>query len=331
MENKQFLLVSRPTGAPSLDNFKLVNAEVPQPRDGEVLVRTQYLSVDPYMRGRMTDRKSYVPPFALNEVVSGGGVGEVIESRSNKFKVGDIVSGNFPWKLFSVVADQALQRVDPELLPVSTALGVLGMPGLTAYFGLLEIGKPQPGETVVVSGAAGAVGTVVCQIAKLKGCRVVGIAGSDEKCDYCKDELGVDTMVNYKTADLKRELREACPDGVDVYFDNVGGDISDLLLNMINHGSRTIICGQIALYNLEKPEPGPRVQPHLLVNSSLMQGFIITDYAAQYEKGVRQLAQWIGEGKLKYTENIVEGFENTPRAFLGLFSGENLGKQLVKI
>ena len=214
---------------------------------------------------------------------------------------------------------------------MTTALGVLGMPGLTAYFGLLDIGQPQAGETVVVSGAAGAVGTVVCQIAKIKGARVVGIAGSDEKNQYLEHELRVDETINYKTADLKNALRDACPNGVDVYYDNVGGEISDAVLPLISKGARTIICGQISLYNLEQPDVGPRVQPYLLVKSALMKGFIITQYAARFGEGVGQLGQWLAQGKLKYAEHIIEGFENTPQAFLGLFAGENLGKQLVKV
>jgi NADPH-dependent curcumin reductase CurA len=331
MANKQILLASRPAGAPSLDNFRLVESEVPQPGDKEVLIRTLYLSVDPYMRSRMTDQKSYVDPFALNEVISGGAVGEVMESRSASFQPGDTVTGMLPWQLYSVAKETEVRKIDPRLAPVTTALGVLGMPGLTAYFGFLDIGKPKGGETVVVSGAAGAVGTIVCQIAKIKGCRVVGIAGSDEKNQYLKDELGVDATVNYKTADLRQELKKACPKGIDIYFDNVGGEISDVIMTLINHASRTIICGQISLYNLEKPDVGPRIQSYLLVNSASMQGFIITDYAAQFGTGVMQLAQWLKEGKLKYAENIIEGFENTPRAFLGLFTGENLGKQLVKV
>lgn len=331
MENKQILLASRPAGAPSLENFEIRDTVIPQPQEGEVLVRTLYLSVDPYMRSRMTDRKSYVDPFAINEVVSGGGVGEVLESRSATFKQRDIVTGMLPWQLYSAIKETQLHKIDPTLAPVTTALGVLGMPGLTAYFGLLDIGKPKEGETVVVSGAAGAVGTIVCQIAKIKGCRVVGIAGSDEKNQYLKDELGIDAAINYKTADLRQELKAACPKGVDVYFDNVGGEISDVIMTLINHASRTIICGQIALYNLEKADVGPRVQPYLLVNSALMQGLIITHYASQFGEGVRELAQWVRAGKVKYAENIIEGFENTPRAFLGLFKGENLGKQLVKV
>lgn len=331
MKNKQIILASRPTGMPASDNFAIIDAGVPQPAEGEVLVRTRYLSVDPYMRGRMSDRKSYVPPFALNEVMNGGVVGEVIESKSNAFKPGDIVSGQLGWQLYSAAGERELRKIDPGLAPVTTALGVLGMPGLTAYFGLLDIGKPREGETVVVSGAAGAVGMTVCQIAKIKGCRVIGIAGSDDKNEYLEHELWVDRAINYKTANVKQALKDASPDGVDIYFDNVGGDVSDAVLPFINKGARVIICGQISLYNLEQPDVGPRPQPYLLVKRALMQGFIITDYAPRFAEGVSQLAQWLAEGKMKYAENIVDGFENTPRAFLGLFNGENLGKQLVRV
>lgn len=317
---------------PAQDNFAIVDAELPQPRDGEVLVRTRYLSVDPYMRGRMSDRKSYVAPFAVNEVMNGGVVGEVIESRSAAFKPGDIVTGQLPWQLYTVAKAAELRKIDPNLAPVTTALGVLGMPGLTAYFGLMDIGKPREGETVVVSGAAGAVGMTVCQIAKIQGCRVVGIAGSDEKNEYLEHELWVDRTINYKTAvDMKQALKDACPNGVDIYFDNVGGSVSDAVLPLVNKGARIIICGQISLYNLEQPDVGPRPQPYLLVNRALMQGFIITDYAPRFAEGVIQLGRWLAEGKMKYAENIVDGFENTPQAFLGLFSGENLGKQLVRV
>lgn len=331
MENKQIVLNNRPAGMPTIDTFRIENAEMPQPNEGEVLVRTLYLSVDPYMRGRMSDRKSYVPPFQLNEVIVGGGIGEVVESRSPAFQPGDIVTGMLGWRLYSVVKADELRKIDPRVAPVTTALGVLGMPGLTAYFGLLDICNPQPNETVIVSGAAGAVGMTVCQISKLKGCRVVGIAGSDEKNRYLKDELGVDATINYKTVALKEALAESCPDGVDVYFDNVGGEVSDAVMPLINKGARISICGQISLYNLEKPDVGPRVQPYLLVKSAFMKGFIIIDYTARFAEGVMQLSRWVAEGKLKYAENIIEGFENAPRAFLGLFTGENLGKQLVKV
>jgi NADPH:quinone reductase len=332
MKNKQIRLASRPTGMPTLDNFATVEAEVPQLNDGEILVRTRYLSVDPYMRGRMSERKSYVAPFALNEVISGGVVGEVGESRSPDFKPGDIVAGQLGWQLYSVAAAGEVRKVDPNLAPVTTALGVLGMPGLTAYVGLLDIGKPREGETVVVSGAAGAVGMTVCQIAKIKGCRVVGIAGSDKKNEYLEHELWVDQTINYRTAaDMKQALKDTCPNGVDVYFDNVGGNVSDAVLPFLNNAARIVICGQISLYNMEQPDVGPRPQPYLLVKRALMQGFIITDYAPRFAEGVKQLAQWLLEGKMKYAENFVDGFENTPRALLGLFSGENLGKQLVRV
>lgn len=331
-KNRKILLGSRPTGMPALENFRTVDAEVPQPQEGEVLLRTLYLSVDPYMRGRMSSRKSYIPPFVLNEVITGGAIGEVMESRSRAFQTGDIVTGQLGWQLYSLAKSDEIRKVDHSIAPVTTALGILGMPGLTAYFGLLDIGQPAPGETVVVSGAAGAVGTAVCQIAKIKGCRVVGIAGSDEKNRYLINELGVAATINYKTAgDLRQTLIEICPDGVDVYFDNVGGEISDAVLSLINKRARVVICGQISLYNLEKPDVGPRLQPYLLIKSALMKGFIITDYAARFTEAVKQLGQWLREGQLKYAENVVEGFENTPRAFLGLFAGQNLGKQLVKV
>ncbi|HZH89216.1 MAG TPA: NADP-dependent oxidoreductase [Pyrinomonadaceae bacterium] len=335
--NRKIILAGRPTGMPSEDNFRIVDAEMPRPAEGEVLLKTLYLSVDPYMRGRMNEGKSYVAPFELNEVITGGVVGEVVESRSGNFQPGDIVAGYLGWELYSVAkgdegTPNLLRKIDPAHAPVTTALGILGMPGLTAYFGLLDIGHPAAGETVVVSGAAGAVGMVVCQLAKIKGCRVVGIAGSDEKNKYLTGELGVDAAVNYKTSgDLARSLRDACPEGVDVYFDNVGGETSDTVLPLINHGARITICGQISLYNLGRMDVGPRPQLALLVKSASMRGFIISDYAARFAEGLSELGRWLAEGKLKNAENIVEGFENAPRAFLGLFAGENTGKQLVRV
>lgn len=330
--NQQIILVSRPKGMPTDENFAIVETPIPQPKEGEVLIQTLYLSVDPYMRGRMSDRKSYVPPYELNGVVGGGAVGRVLQSKSPSYREGDIVLGNYGWQRYAVASADQLQKVNPELAPITTALGVLGMPGLTAYFGLLDIGQPKEGETVVVSGAAGAVGMTVGQIAKIKGCRVVGIAGSDEKTAYLVQELGFDAAINYKTTtDLREDLKAACPNGVDIYFDNVGGTISDAVMTMLNYQARIPLCGQIALYNLEKPDVGPRMQTQLLITSSLMKGFIVRDYASRFEEGISQLAQWVREGRLKYKENIVEGFENTIKAFLGLFTGENLGKQLVKV
>ncbi|WP_026678711.1 NADP-dependent oxidoreductase [Fictibacillus gelatini] len=331
-KNKQILLVSRPKGTPTIENFKFIETDIKAPADGEVLIRTLYLSVDPYMRGRMSGRKSYVPPYELNEVVQGGVVGEVVESKSDQFKKGDIVLGNLGWQTYSVVSADRIGKIDPDLAPITTALGVLGMTGLTAYFGLLDIGQPKEGETVVVSGAAGAVGMVVGQIAKIKGARVVGIAGSEEKIAYLTEELGFDAAINYKTADnIKEKLQEACPNGVDVYFDNVGGSISDAVLSLINKGARIPLCGQISLYNLEKADVGPRIQTQLLINSALMKGFIVSDYQERFKEGMADLAKWVKDGKIKYKENIIEGFENTVEAFLGLFKGENLGKQLVKV
>jgi len=330
MENKEIRFASRPAGMPTDGNFTIVDTDVPQPNDGEVLVRTLYISVDPYLRGRMREGRSYVPPFEVGQVIESGAVGEVVESSSPKFQPGDIVTGMFGWRLYNAAKAEGLMKVPPGA-PISTALGVLGMPGLTSYFGLLDIGQPKEGETVVVSGAAGAVGMTVCQIAKIKGCRTVGIAGSDAKNQYLRDELGVDVTINYKNPGVSEALAEACPKRIDVYFDNVGGEVSDAVMPLLNQGARIVICGQISLYNLNKPDVGPRPHPYLLVNSALMKGFIIKQYAARFGEGVTQLAQWLAAGKLKYAENVVAGFENTPQAFIGLFTGENLGKQIVKV
>lgn len=330
--NQQILLINRPKGMPTEADFKWEEIPIPQPGEGEVLVKTLYLSVDPYMRGRMNDSKSYVAPFELNQPISGGVVGEVVESKAPGLEAGDIVVGMLDWKKYQTVSAHGVKKIDPTVAPITTALGVVGMPGLTAYFGLLDIGKPQPGETVVISGAAGAVGMVVGQIAKIKGCRVVGIAGSDAKIEYLVKQLGFDAAINYKTAtDLRAALKEACPNGVDIYFDNVGGEVSDAVMTLINPHARIPLCGQIALYNMEKVAIGPRIQPLLLINKALIKGFIVSDYAERFEEGTRQLALWVKEGKLRYEETIVDGFENTIQAFLGLFSGENLGKQLVKV
>jgi NADPH-dependent curcumin reductase CurA len=329
--NEQIILVSRPKGMPVKENFRFVETTLPEVNEGQVRVRTLYLSVDPYMRGRMNEGKSYVPPFILEEVIAGGAVGQVEESKHQNLKAGDFVSGQWGWQTYTVADGSKLMKIDPERAPITTALSVLGMTGLTAYFGLLDIGKPQTGETVVVSGAAGAVGMVVGQIAKLYDCRVVGIAGSDEKISYLKDELGFDEGVNYKKDGLPKSLADACPNGVDIYFDNVGGIVSDVVMQLINKGARIPLCGQISLYNQEQPDTGPRVQNQLLINSALMQGFIIGNYAQRFQEGVSKLTEWVAAKQIQYTETVVEGFENTPQAFLGLFSGENTGKALVKV
>ncbi|MDQ0428422.1 NADPH-dependent curcumin reductase CurA [Planomicrobium stackebrandtii] len=329
--HKEIHLANRPEGMPTNDDFKFVEKEIPVPGQNEVLLKTLYLSVDPYMRGRMRDVKSYIPPFELNKVLVGGVLAEVIQSHSDLFKQGDIVNGNLNWAEYTVADPEKLQKVDPSAAPITARLSVLGLTGLTAYFGLLDIGKPQPGETVVVSGAAGAVGSIVGQIAKLKGARAVGIAGSDDKVDYLINELGFDAAVNYKKDSFNEDLIKALPDGVDVYFDNVGGDISDAVINELNNNARISLCGSISSYNSPGEDVGPRMQWKFIKTSSMMKGFTLGDYAKDFPTGAAALTQWLQEGKLKYDETIVEGFENTPEAFLGLFKGTNLGKQLVKV
>jgi len=329
--NRQILLKSRATAEPGLENFELVETPVPEPGAGEVLVRGIYLSLDPYMRGRMRDVKSYIPPIPIGEVMTGGVVGEVVRSDDPAFAPGDIVEGLLGWQDYAVAPGAALRQVDPALAPISTALGVLGMPGLTAYFGLLEIGRPQAGETVVVSAAAGAVGSAVGQIARIEGCRAVGIAGGRAKCDAVTGTLGFDACIDYKNADLETALTETCPDGIDVYFDNVGGTTLDTVLHHINRGARIVICGMISEYNLETPEPAPRQTRALLVNRARMEGFIIFDFAARYEEGRAALGAWVRDGRLKYHEDIAEGLEAAPAAFIGLLRGANFGKQLVHL
>ncbi len=329
---RQFKLAARPQGMPKESDFELVNAPMPEPKEGEVLLKTVYLTVDPYMRGRITGVRSYADPVNIGDVMGGGTVGQVVQSNSPGFQPGDYAVGFLGWQEFGVAPAKTLQKLNPALAPVSTALGILGMPGMTAHFGFLDICKPQPGETVVVSGAAGAVGSAVGQIAKIKGCRVVGIAGRDDKVDYLKKELGFDEAFNYKsTADYGEKLKELCPKGIDCYFDNVGGAITDAVFPLMNQFGRVSVCGLISQYNLERPEPGPRLLQYILVKQLKVEGFIVTRFMSRFPEGIMQMAKWIQEGKLKYQEQIVEGFENTPRAFIGLLQGENLGKMLVKL
>ena len=317
---------------PDATNFEISVIPTPSAKEGELLLKARYISVDPYMRGRMNDAKSYIPPFEIDKPLEGGVVAEVIESNHPGFAAGDAVVGNLLWQEVQTVSAQKVTKLKKGSAPLSYFLGILGMPGLTAYFGLLDIGKPQSGETVVVSGAAGAVGMVVSQIARIKGCRVVGIAGSDAKNAYLKDVLKVDEVINYRSEkDMESAIARACPKGVDVYFDNVGGSISDDVIANINKGARIILCGQISLYNSGVVPVGPRLQPTLLKRSALMQGFIVSNYGPRFGEGVQQLAQWLGEGKLKYQETIMQGFETLPEAFIGLFHGKNTGKLLVEI
>lgn len=331
MTTKQIVLASRPKGVPTVDNFRLESVELPKMEDNEVYLKSLYYSVDPYMRGRMNDAKSYTQPFQIGKPIEGGVVAEVLETTSDKFEIGDIVLGGLPWRKHTIASENSLQKLDTTNIKASYYLGVLGMPGLTAYFGLMHIGKPKAGETVVVSGAAGAVGMVVGQIAKIQGCRVVGIAGSDEKIKMLKKDFGFDEVINYKTTtDMKKAIAEACPKGVDIYYDNVGGDISDAVISNINFQARIPLCGQIALYNSSETPMGPRLQPMLLTKSVLMQGFIIGNFQSQFPEGIEHLAKWIKEGKLKYTETIEHGFDQLPKALLGLFKGENKGKMIVE-
>ncbi len=332
MNAQQIVLASRPKGLPTTDNFRTESITLPGLQNGEVLIKTKYFSVDPYMRGRMNDVKSYAPPYNVNAPIYGGGIGEIIESNSDNFKKGDVVRGNFPWATEVVIDAKPLMKIDTNIAPETYFLGILGMPGLTAYFGLLYIGKPNPMDTVVISGAAGAVGIVVGQIAKLKTCRVVGIAGSEQKIKMLKDEFHFDEVINYKTnPDLNKAIKDACANGVDLYFDNVGGTISDAVIANINFHARIVLCGQIALYNSAETPIGPRLQPMLLTRSALMQGFIVGDFQNFFSEGIEQLAQWIKANKLEYKETIIQGFDKLPEAFLGLFSGKNIGKMIVKV
>ena len=330
--NRQFRLSARPAGLPKESDFELSQSPVPSPAGGQLLLRTLYLSVDPYMRGRISGVRSYAEPVEIGQLIVGGTVGEVVESKHPKWRAGDVAVGFWGWQEFAVSDGRGLRKLDPTLAPVSTALGVLGMPGLTAYFGVLDICQPKAGETVVVSGAAGAVGSLAGQIAKIKGCRAVGIAGSDDKVDWLVKELGFDAAFNYKTAgDYGAKLKELCPAGVDCYFDNVGGPITDAVIRRLNTKGRIAICGQISQYNLEKPEMGPRPFGQLLVKQARAEGFLVFQFADRSEEGIAQMARWLKEGKLKHREQIVEGFEKTPQAFIALFTGENTGKMLVKV
>ena len=330
--NKTIILEKRPVGKPQLSDFKFVSDSVENITKGELLLKTTYVSVDPYLRGRMSDAKSYVPPFELHKPITSGIVAEVIESKNDAFKKGDFVSGMLAWKEFQISNGEGLLKVDASKAPLSAYLGILGMTGLTAYLGLSEIGKPKKGETIVVSGAAGAVGSIVGQIAKLFGCKVIGIAGTDEKVAMLKSSLGFDEAINYNTTkNMAAAIKEAAPNGVDIYFDNVGGPISDAVLLNINQFARMIICGAISVYNNTELPKSLSVQPFLVKNSALMQGFIVSNYAEKFPEAIGQLSKWLAEGQLTYTETVMKGFDNIPQAFLDLFDGKNRGKMLVKI
>ena len=333
--NRAITLAAHPAGFPKDSDFKLIEQPTPKPGPGQFLIQTKFVSVDPYMRGRMTGIRSYVDPFQIGQPIPGGAVGEITESNHSDFPKGQAVLGMWGWKDSHLSTGNDVQKLDPRLAPISTALGILGMPGMTAYFGYLEICQPKSGGTTYVSGAAGAVGAIVGQIAKIKGQRAVGSAGTDEKVDYLIKECGYDAAFNYKTVPAKdwpAKIRELCPKGIDCFFDNVGGDMTDAVFMNLANFARISICGVISQYNLEKPELGPRsTYATLLVRQARAEGFIVTRFQKQWPQGIKDMAAWLQQGKLKYREDILDGLENTPKAFLRMLRGENKGKQLVRV
>ena len=329
--NKKWILNKRPIGYPKEDDFKLIESSVDKLDEGEILIESHYLSLDPYMRGRMNDSKSYAPSIKLGGVITGEVVGKVVQSKSKLFNEGDYATAHIGWQKYGKIDGASARKIDPELAPISTSLGILGMPGLTAYFGFLDVCSPKPGDTVVVSAASGAVGAIVGQIAKIMGCKVIGIAGSDVKTDYCLYELGFDNVINYKTDNILTKISEYAPSGVDIYFDNVGGEISDNVISNLSIGARIAICGQISLYNLEENEKGDRVGSTLLINQASMIGFLVFQFKSRYQEGLSKLSQWLLDEKIKYKEDIVSGIENAPDTFIGMMKGKNFGKLLIKI
>jgi hypothetical protein len=329
--NHMFRLAARPVGMPKRSDWKFVDEPVGEPADGEILVKLLYISLDPAMRGWMNEGKSYIPPVGIDEVMRAGGAGRVIASRNPGFTIGDHVTGMFGVQEYAISSGKGVIKVDTRLAPLPVYLGTLGMPGMTAYFGLLDVGKPREGDTVVVSGAAGAVGTAVGQIAKIKGCRVVGIAGGPEKCRFVTEELGFDAAIDYKGEDVKASLRRECPKGIDVYFDNVGGDILDEALAQLARNARVVICGAISQYNSTTPVKGPSNYLSLLINRASMTGMIVFDHADRYPEAAREMAGWLTAGKLKTREQIVKGLDSFPDALLKLFKGENIGKLVLAV
>jgi NADPH-dependent curcumin reductase len=329
--NHQIRLAARPVGLPKRSDWQFTENPVPAPRDGEVLVRVLYISLDPAMRGWMNEGKSYIAPVAVGDVMRAGAVGKVIDSKHPNFKAGDYVVGGLGVQEFAALDGALLTKVDPRLAPLPKFLNALGMPGMTAYFGLLDVGEPKEGDTVVVSAASGAVGATVGQIAKIKGCRAIGIAGGPEKCRYIRDELGFDAAIDYKSEDMRKSLRAHCPNGVNVYFDNVGGDILDIVLAQLARHARIVICGAISQYNATTAIKGPSNYLSLLVNRARMEGMVVFDYASRYPQAIADIAGWMAAGKLKSREDIVDGLENFPDTLLKLFNGENFGKLALKV
>src|SRR5579871_1730580 len=334
-KGQRIVLASRPVGEPKPSDFRSEAYDVPAPGQGEVLLRTIWLSLDPYMRGRMSDAASYAAPVPINGVMEGGTVSEVIASNNPNFATGDIVLSRAGWQTHAISDGKGLARIDPKLGPVSTAVGVLGMPGMTAYTGLLEIGKPQAGETVVVAAASGAVGSAVGQIARIKGARAIGIAGGAEKCRYVKEVLGFDDCINHRSPTMAADLKKACPKGIDVYFENVGGPVFEAVLPLLNMFARVPVCGLISQYNAFEEERGGKSMNFLLrnalVKSLTIRGFIVSNFASRYPDFIADMTKWFAEGKIKHRETVVEGLANAPKAFMGLLRGENFGKQLVRV
>lgn len=331
--NRQWVLAARPQGSVRESDFELREGPIPRAKNGELAVRVLYVSFDPAMRGWIEDRPSYMPPVQLGEVMRAGCVGQVIESRLPDFEEGDLVQGLFGWQEYAALAPDGLRAVSkiPSDVPLTLPLSVLGVTGLTAYFGLLDLGEPREGQTVVVSGAAGATGSIAGQIARIKGCRAIGIAGGPEKCRWLTETARFDAAIDYKSEDVEGRLRELCPDGIHIYFDNVGGEILGAALGLIAERARVLLCGAISVYNdLESP-PGPRNYLNLIAQRARMEGFLVLDYLPRFPDAVRELSAWVAEGKIAYAEDIQEGIENAPRTFLRLFRGENLGKQLLKL
>ena len=335
MKNRRIVLAARPAGEPADTDFRLEETNIPSPGAGQVLLRTLYLSLDPYMRGRMNAGPSYAPPVQIGEVMEGATVSEVVESKSTQWRPGDLVRSYSGWQAYALAEGNVLERIDPNMAPVSTALGVLGMPGLTAYTGLLNIGQPKAGETVVVAAASGAVGSVVGQIAKIKGCRAVGVAGSQQKCDFVRDTLGFDACVNHRSEKFAEELRAACPKGIDVYFENVGGRVLEAVVPLLNLFGRVPVCGLIAHYSAvalpQGPDHTPLLMSAILTKRLTFRGFIVIDFASQKAEFERDMAAWLRERKVKYREDIVDGLENAVGAFRGLLLGQNFGKLLVRV
>lgn len=333
--NRRIVLASRPHGEPTDSDFRLEEVDMPAAGEGEVLLRTLYMSLDPYMRGRMNAARSYAPPVEIDAVMEGATVGEVVESKSPELREGDIVLSYSGWQEYALAKAASVQKLDPSSAPVSYALGVLGMPGMTAYTGLLNIGQPKPGETVVVAAAAGAVGSVVGQIAKIKDCRAVGVAGGKEKCDFVRDALGFDVCLDHRSPTFVADLKAACPKGVDVYFENVGGAVLEAVMPLLNPFARVPVCGLIAHYNATEAPSGPDRTPMMLAailtKRLTFRGFIVSDFNSQRADFLRDVSAWIRAGRIKYREDVVDGLENAVSAFQGLLRGRNFGKALVRV